>query len=142
VQPVGGHGQRLDLAVQHRRERGVDHPGGGVEGEHVAPGDRRRRRGRVGDPGEQAAGDHLAADLDDGVDLVVEHVRGPVGRVGRDHRGLRHVDRGTGLRQEADQDRGGKERQHDTTTHERPIPPDTCFECETASCRSIGASAG
>ena len=22
------------------------------------------------------------------------------------------------------------------------FPPDTCFECETASCRSIGASAG
>jgi hypothetical protein len=31
VQAVGGHGQRLDLAVEDRRERGVDRPGGGVE---------------------------------------------------------------------------------------------------------------
>jgi len=60
----------------------------------------------------------LLADLDDGVDLAVEHVRGPVRRVGGQHRGLRHVDRCAGLRDEADQDRSRQERQQDTTTHE------------------------
>jgi hypothetical protein len=70
------------------------------------------------DPGEAAAGDDLVADLDDGGDLAVEHVRRPVRRVARHHRGLRHVDRGAGLRHQADQDRGRQERQQDTTTHE------------------------
>jgi len=37
VQPVGGDGQRLDLGVEDGRERRVDRPGGGVEGEDVAP---------------------------------------------------------------------------------------------------------
>jgi hypothetical protein len=118
VQAVGGHGQRLDLAVEDRREPGVDRPGGGVEGEDVAPGDRRRRRGRAGDLGELAAGDQLVADLDDGGDLAVEHVRRPVRRVARHHHGLRHVHRGAGLRHEPDQDGGRHQCQQDTTTHE------------------------
>jgi hypothetical protein len=118
VQAVGGHGQRLDLAVEDRRERGVDRPGGGVEGEDVAPGDRRRRRGRAGDLGELAAGDDPVADLGDGGDLAVEHVRCPVRRVARHHLRLRHVHRCAGLRHERDQHRGRHERQQDTTTHE------------------------
>jgi hypothetical protein len=116
--PSGGHGQRLDLGVEDRRERGVDRPGGGVEGEDVAAGDRRGRRGRAGHLGELATGDDLVADLDDGGDLAVEHVRRPVRRVARHHHGLRHVDRGAGLRHQADQDRGRQQRQQDTTTHE------------------------
>jgi hypothetical protein len=122
VQPVGGHGQRLHLGVEHRRERGVDRPGGGVEGEDVAAGDRRRRRGRAGDLGELPAGDHLVADLDDGGDLAVEHVRRPFRRVARHDQRLRHVHRCAGLRREADQDRGRQERQQDTTTMRRRFP--------------------
>src|SRR5215208_3792706 len=96
VQPVGGDGQRLDLGVEHGRERGVDRPGGGVEGEDVAPGDRRCRRGGTGHLGELAPGDDLVPDLDDGGDLAVEHVRRLVRRVARHHRGLRHVDAAPG----------------------------------------------
>src|SRR4029453_19684431 len=106
---VGGNGQRLDLAVEDRGEGGVDRPGGGVEGEDVAPGDRRRRRGRAGDPVELAAGGHLVADLDDGGDLAVEHLRRPVRRIARHHRGLRGLHRGAGRRQQPDQD-GGRHR--------------------------------
>jgi hypothetical protein len=62
-----------------------------------APGDRRGRRGRAGHLGELASRDQLVADLDDGGDLAVEHVRRPVRRVARHHHGLRHIDRGTGL---------------------------------------------
>src|SRR5215213_1735777 len=70
-----------------------------------------------------ATGDDLVADLDDGGDLAVEHVRRPVRRVARHHRGLRRVHRGAGLHHQADQDRGRQERQQDTTTHEQTIPP-------------------
>jgi hypothetical protein len=54
----------------------------------VAAGDRGGRVVGRRDLGEQAAGDHLVADHHDGVDLAVEHVRGPVGRVGGDHDGV------------------------------------------------------
>ena len=51
--PSGG-GQRLDLGVDHGRERRVDRPGGCVEGEDVAAGNGRGRRVRAGDLGELA----------------------------------------------------------------------------------------
>jgi hypothetical protein len=117
VQPVGGDGQGLDLGIEHGRERGVDRPGGGVEGEDVAPGDRRCRRGGTGHLGELAPGDDRVPDLDDGGDLAVEHVRRPVRRVARHHRRLRHVDRGAGLRHQTDKDGGRQQCQQDSTTH-------------------------
>jgi hypothetical protein len=122
VQAVGSDGQRLDLAVEHGRERRVDRPGGGVEGEDVAAGDRRCRRGGAGHLGELAPGGHLVPDLDDGGDLAVEHVRRPLRRVARHHHGLRHVDRGAGLRHQTDQDGGRQQRQQDSTTHDETIP--------------------
>jgi hypothetical protein len=114
----------------------VDYAAGGVEGEDVAAGDRGRRVVGRRDLGEQAAGDHLA-DHHDGVDLAVEHVRGPVGRVGGDHDGVRDVDRTAWLRHEADQDHGRHERRkQDSATQETTNPP----LLETSGCAGAPAA--
>src|SRR4051794_25389115 len=71
----GGDGQGLDL-VSITGTNAVSIARCRVEGEDVAAGDR-RGRGGGGDLGEVATGEHFAADLDDGVNLAVEHMRRP-----------------------------------------------------------------
>jgi hypothetical protein len=114
--PSGGRGQGLHLGVEDGGERGVDRP--------VVASKAKMSLRAIAVVGAAALATlvncppaTIFADLDDGRDLAVEHVRRPVGGVARDHHGLRHVDRGAGLRQQPDQDGGRQQRQQDTTTH-------------------------
>ena len=99
---VGGRHQRVDVTVDIGFEVGVDDTGGGVKGEDPVAGD----VGAVGGLlhlGERATGDHLVADLDDGVDPPIHHVWCEVSRVGVDHNRVLGVGRACGQRKAAHQ---------------------------------------